>query len=944
MVTTIGLSSSTAAIAVPVNPDLSSTPITDIDTDGLDEAGARASSESTASASNRSLVNVPGLLRAPQDATTATNVSATPYAVGSGAFNAATTSLTDSSESAPSQDEDAPGLGDSGDASTDGSTPEESTESPEPEETDSPVVGSVTEETEDGVTIAAISDSVDVPAGNPSVVGVTYEGDTSVTFEVRTKSGDEWGAWTDLEVENIDEGGNGTEPFVVAGSDSVQLRVLGGPEAPSNAELVLVDPKSSAADAEAVEANQPVLPPQDDAGATEGDTEAPAEDAPAEEAPAADVPAVESDETGAANAQAATEATVRNASYTPGSSTVQNTAVKKVDKPSIGSRKSWGANERLRNGSPDYAGSLKAAIVHHTAGSNSYSAQDVPSILRGIYSFHTQGRGWSDVGYNVLADKYGRLWEGRAGGLSKNVIGAHAVGYNTGTFGISVMGTYDKSAPPKKTIDAVNHAIAWKLSKAGVSADARTSVGGRSIRTVSGHRDVGQTACPGDAFYSKMGGMRSAIVKMQKGGDTPEDKEKKEEKKKDEDKKKDDKKDDKKKDDGKKDDKKKDDEKKDEQEESKTPIEEKYAGHVEQLGKPSGKEFDIAGGRGQKYAKGHIYWTKATGAHIVTGAIDDLVDKDLLQQIGFPTKDPKDGLKNDGVQQTFAKGAVHWTKATGAHATTGILQKYWKDKGYERGHLGYPTSALTVEDGRAEQTFQGARLVWAEGYGTTEFSPTGDLRGGVEDLNGTDGGDDGESGEDPSPEPTTEPSPSATPSASPTPSQTPSASPTPSEEPSESPRPTPSATPSQTPSASPTPSKKPSPSPTPSKKPEKSPEQKEKEKRDAIIKEAKKHLGVKYRWGGTSPKTGWDCSGYTQYVYGKNGIDLPRNTSAQRNAGTVVSAKNAKPGDLVWVPGHIGIVSETKGMMYDAGSSRTNTSKRSYDWMVKRGAVFIRVV
>jgi hypothetical protein len=126
------------------------------------------------------------------------------------------------------------------------------------------------------------------------------------------------------------------------------------------------------------------------------------------------------------------------------------------------------------------------------------------------------------VGYNVLADKYGRLWEGRAGGLSKNVIGAHAVGYNTGTFGISVMGTYDKSAPPKKTIDAVNHAIAWKLSAAGVSADARTSVGGRSIRTVSGHRDVGQTACPGDAFYSKMGGMRSAIVKMQKGGDTPE--------------------------------------------------------------------------------------------------------------------------------------------------------------------------------------------------------------------------------------------------------------------------------------------------------------------------------------------------------------------------------------------------------------------------------------
>lgn len=911
MVTTLGLSSSTAAIAVPVNPDISSTPLTDIDADGLDESGARASSESTATASNRSLVNVPGLLRAPQGAAAA-NASTIPLAPGAGAFAATTTSLTDSSEDA----EDAPGLGDSSADEPATDEPAESAGPAESEETEPPVVGSVQEETEDGVEIAAISKAVDVPAGNPSVVGVTYEGDASVSFEVRTQTDGTWGAWTDLEIENTDEGGNGTEPFIVADAQSVQLRVLGASTAPEKAELVLVDPKSSAADAEAVEANAPVLPAQDgvesdSAEATESGDEAPAD--------------ASGDTAEAANAASATEATVQNASFTPGSATVQNTAVKKVKKPSIGSRKSWGANEKLRKGSPDYASSIKAAIVHHTAGSNSYSAQDVPSILRGIYSFHTNGRGWSDVGYNVLADKYGRLWEGRAGGLDRAVIGAHAVGYNTGTFGISVMGTYEKSAPPQKTLDAVNQAIAWKLSASGVSADAKTTVNGRTIRTVSGHRDVGQTSCPGTAFYSKLGGMRSAIVKMQKGGDTPEEKEKKAEQKKDDEKKAEQKKKDEQK-------------KKKKQEKSKTPIEEKYAGHVEQLGKPSGKEFEIAGGLGQKYEKGHIYWTKATGAHLVTGAIDKKVDAALLKQIGFPKADAKDGLKNGGVYQTFAHGSIHWTKATGAHATTGILQKYWKDKGYEKGHLGYPTSDLKVTDGRAEQTFQGARLVWAEGYGTTEFSPSGDLRGGVEDLNASDGGDADEPGEGPSSEPTTSPKPSASPSSTPTPSQKPTASPTPSQKPSASP------TPSQKPSASPTPSKKPSASPSPSKKPEKTPEQKEKEKRDAIIKEAKKHLGVKYRWGGTSPTSGWDCSGFTQYVYKKNGIDLPRTTGAQRNAGKVVSAKNAKPGDLIWVPGHIGIVSETKGQMYDAGSSRTNTSKRSYDWMVKRGAVFIRVV
>src|SRR5699024_4745993 len=310
--------------------------------------------------------------------------------------------------------------------------------------------------------------------------------------------------------------------------------------------------------------NQPGLPPQ--TGEGDGSTapsEAAADSGAEESADAAEAPS-----TGAA-AAAAEGAAAQNASYVPGSSSVENASVEKVDKPSIGSRESWGANESMRNGSADYASSVKAAVVHHTAGANGYSADDVPSILRGIYSFHTQGRGWSDVGYNVLADKFGRLWEGRAGGLDKAVIGAHVAGNNTGSFGISVMGTYEKKAPPQKTIDAVNHAIAWKLSANGVSADDRTTLAGKRIRTVVGHRDLGQTSCPGAAFYSKMGDMRSDIEKMQDGGDTPED-EKDDEKKDDKDKKKDDKKDD---------DKRKDDDEKDE-EESKTPIEEKYEGNV----------------------------------------------------------------------------------------------------------------------------------------------------------------------------------------------------------------------------------------------------------------------------------------------------------------------------------------------------------------------------
>lgn len=73
-----------------------------------------------------------------------------------------------------------------------------------------------------------------------------------------------------------------------------------------------------------------------------------------------------------------------------------------------------------------------------------------------------------------------------------------------------------------------------------------------------------------------------------------------------------------------------------------------------------------------------------------------------------------------------------------------------------------------------------------------------------------------------------------------------------------------------------------------------------------VLEIAARYVGVPYRSGGTSPN-GFDCSGFTQYVFGKLGISLPRTTSGQKNAGTVVARKDAKPGDLIWSPGHVGI-------------------------------------
>src|SRR5699024_10544028 len=226
---------------------------------------------------------------------------------------------------------------------------------------------------------------------------------------------------------------------------------------------------------------------------------------------------------------------------------------------------------------------------------------------------------------------------------------------------------------------------------------------------------------------------------------------------------------------------------------------------------------------------------------------------------------------------------------------------------------------------------EGARLVWAEGYGTTEFSPKGSIAGGVTDGNAP--GDSTPPGDTPTDDDS--PADSGEGTADDEDSKDDSKSDDKSDEDDKS---------KDDSKKDDDKSKDDSKKDDDKKKDEPTKAEKIAAQRASIIKEAKAHLGVKYVWGGTSPKSGWDCSGYTQYVYGKHGIDLPRTTSQQRYAGKEISIKDAKAGDLIWIPGHIGIISETKGQMYDAGSPRTNTTKRSYSWMLDRGAKVIRVV
>jgi len=204
----------------------------------------------------------------------------------------------------------------------------------------------------------------------------------------------------------------------------------------------------------------------------------------------------------------------------------QTAAAAVPGQPSIISRAGWGANESLKRCSPDYSNSMVSAAVHHTASSNAYTPADVPGIIRGIYAFHTSGRGWCDIGYNFLVDKFGRIFEGRAGGITSTVVGAHTGGFNSRTIGVSAIGEYGAVAAPAVMVKAISQLIAWKFSvhhiRAGTSVTL-VSAGGESkypagtvvsFNTIYGHRDAGLTSCPGQNLYNQLPFIRTTVAAL----------------------------------------------------------------------------------------------------------------------------------------------------------------------------------------------------------------------------------------------------------------------------------------------------------------------------------------------------------------------------------------------------------------------------------------------
>ena len=314
--------------------------------------------------------------------------------------------------------------------------------------------------------IPAVFDAV--PVHGYGALGVTWTGSrpAGLSIEVRTRDTGRWTPWRPVEIAldgpdgaEAAAGRDGTEPVLVGRVDRAQVRLSSRDgSSPAGVRLDVIDPGASAP-----------------------------------------------------------TATVDTSDTALSISAARSSA---VQQPTIRSRAQWGADESMRSGSPSY-GEVSGGVIHHTVNANDYTEAAVPAILRSIYAYHTVSRGWSDIGYNFLVDRFGRIWEGRYGGIGRPVIGAHTLDYNGATFGASAIGNFETAQPSAAMVDAYADLFAWKLGLSGVAADQRVSLYGESWPAIVGHGDLGSTACPGRNLYARLGGIRSAAAALQNQDSPP---------------------------------------------------------------------------------------------------------------------------------------------------------------------------------------------------------------------------------------------------------------------------------------------------------------------------------------------------------------------------------------------------------------------------------------
>jgi hypothetical protein len=173
-------------------------------------------------------------------------------------------------------------------------------------------------------------------------------------------------------------------------------------------------------------------------------------------------------------------------------------------RPAIVSRPEWGAEEAWRWWVPEYRVTHHLA-VHHTGAST--GAADPAAAVRSVYHYHAVVLQWGDVGYHYLVDWTGTIYEGRYGG--PNVVGGHIRGHNPGVEGIAALGNYDYTWPSDSLEQALGSLVAWRAEMLGIDPQGNSLLDGDLLPNLLGHRDAGQTDCPGRRLYLDLGAVRA---------------------------------------------------------------------------------------------------------------------------------------------------------------------------------------------------------------------------------------------------------------------------------------------------------------------------------------------------------------------------------------------------------------------------------------------------
>ncbi len=495
-----------------------------------------------------------------------------------------------------------------------------------------------------------------------SLVGVTWQSGTApadVAVQVRAHSAEGWSPWQELHFhpEEGPAGGEeattrqGTEPLWVGDSDGVQTRVhsaTGRP--PADLRLTLVDPGSDPVALAASSASS--APTNGVADAVTGEWSG--------------------ESSAGSGALTVTPAVVTDAS-------AASTTTVASRRPRIITRRQWGANPRLRShcDSPRRANTVKMVFVHHTVGSNNYRRSESKSIVRSIYAYHTQGQGWCDIGYNFLVDRFGRAFEGRAGGINTPVRGAHAGDYNVRTVGVSLMGNFEKRRPTRAMRRGVTRLVAWKLGSYYRYPKTRTRVAGSRFQKISGHRDAMSTACPGRFVYRWLPTLRRRVANRIGAVETPI---------------------------------------------SRRWHKMKRRGT--NLGQPfRGESGSVKGGRKTQFDKGWIYWNDRPGAHAVRGRIFHRYRRygQAGGKLGYPRTNAWDIRGARGMGQSFQRGRIYRTRAYGARVVWGKVNRRYARAGLAEGRLGVPVRNQYRTSNGWAANFKHGRITWNTSTGRTRI-------------------------------------------------------------------------------------------------------------------------------------------------------------------------------------------------------------------------------